>query len=102
MQLPESCITTCMVKHQRFFPLQDSSALSPAYLVVVDNPKGDKEKMLNGFNSVLRARLRDVKFYYEEDKKSSLDECVEKLKAITYHKKLGGQYERMERVRRWQ
>ena len=56
--------------------------------------------MLNGFNSVLRARLRDVKFYYEEDKKSSLDECVEKLKAITYHKKLGGQYERMERVRR--
>ena len=100
MQLPESCITTCMVKHQRFFPLQDSSALSPAYLVVVDNPKGDKEKMLNGFNSVLRARLRDVKFYYEEDKKSSLDECVEKLKAITYHKKLGGQYERMERVRR--
>ena len=101
MQLPKSCITICMVKHQRFFPLQKegSLALSPAYLVVADNPKGDKEKMLNGFNSVLRARLRDVKFYYEEDKKLSLDEYVEKLKTITYHKKLGSQYERMERVR---
>ena len=101
MQLPELCIRMCMVKHQRFFPLGKNYrdwTLSPAYLVVVDNPQGDKDKMIHGFNAVLRARLRDVKFYYEEDKKLSLDECVEKLKAITYHKKLGSQYERMERI----
>lgn len=99
MSLPMHCISQCMIKHQRFFPFEDGKEnLLPDYVLVADSESKNPEIMLHGYDAVLRARLRDVKFYYEEDKKIPLNEYVEKLKSITFHKKLGSQYDRINRV----
>jgi glycyl-tRNA synthetase beta chain len=106
LSLPTFCTVGCMTKHQRYFPLWESEKslhlkegkLSQHYLFVADNkPKNDRG-MIDGFNTVLRARLRDVDFYIREDKKLSLDSALEKLKDIVYHQKLGSQYQRVERL----
>ena len=56
--------------------------------------------MIDGFNAVLRARLRDVEFYLAEDKKLSAEAALDKLKNIVYHKKLGSQFARVERLQK--
>ena len=103
MSLPQECIIECMKKHQRFFPFADSGSeragdLLCDYCLVADNKPTDAGAMLRGYDSVLRARLRDVQFYYTEDKKTPLIDCVEKLKSIVYHRKLGSQHGRIARV----
>jgi len=122
--LPESCIAECLQKHQRFllltiaqysasmvcveesndqnlyeigeFNLQET-AISPEYWLVADN-ETDRDKTRERYSMVLRARLNDVLYYYEEDKKIPMSVYVEKLKGIVFHQKLGSQYDRIERV----
>ena len=100
MSLPQECIVECMKKHQRFFPFANKKAggLLRDYCLVTDNKPADADAMLRGYDSVLRARLRDVQFYYTEDKKTPLADCVAKLKSIVYHRKLGSQHARIARV----
>ena len=98
MDLPQFCIIECMKKHQRFFPFTDGFNLLPNYFMVTDNESQNSNNMLRGYDSILRARLRDLQFYYEEDKKISLDSYVEKLKSIVFHQKLGTQHDRIARV----
>ena len=104
MSLPRQCITECMKKHQRFFPfgkVDDDNVLREFlrdYCLVADNEPTDAEAMLRDYDSVLRARLRDMQFYYAEDKKIPLADCVEKLKSTVYHRKLGSQHDRIARV----
>ncbi|MGU9951125.1 MAG: glycine--tRNA ligase subunit beta [Gammaproteobacteria bacterium WSBS_2016_MAG_OTU1] len=98
ISLPHRCVSQCMKNHQRFLPLYEYKNLSRHYFLVADNAPADPENMLRGYDTVLRARLRDVKFYYETDKKIALDEYVEKLKSIIFHNKLGNQHARINRV----
>ncbi len=99
MLLPSPCISECMKKHQRFLPLENEDhELSHRYFLVADNEPVNSEDMLRGYDTVLRARLRDVKFYYEMDQEISLDDYVEKLKSIIFHNKLGNQHARINRV----
>ncbi|MGI9306468.1 MAG: glycine--tRNA ligase subunit beta, partial [Gammaproteobacteria bacterium] len=102
ISLPDFCVIGCMEKHHRFFHLLDSDTgkLSRAYLLVADNAPENPAPMIAGFNAVLRARLRDVQFYYNEDKKIPLENYIEKLKSITYHQKLGSQYDRVCRLQK--
>ena len=99
MQLPKFCVEECMKTHLRFFSCNDSTGnLLPDYFLVADNAPKNPEAMLRGYENVLRARLDDVRYYYETDKKIPLAEYVEKLKTIVFHKKLGNQHARIERV----
>ena len=99
MNIPHDCIVNCMKKHQRFFPFYNySGKLLQEYIIVADNKPKSSDNMLRGYDSVLRARLRDVQFYYEDDKKISLIDYVKKLKSIIFHQKLGTQHDRIARV----
>ena len=102
LKLPTECVALCMQKHQRFFPLErdkESGVLSPHFLAIADNAPEDMSGIADGYNRVLSARLADLAFYLEEDRKASEDECREKLKHIVYHEKLGSQFDRAERIR---
>ena len=98
MSLPRECVAECMKKQQRFFPFGSGDELLRDYCLVADNAPADAESMLRGYDSVLCARLRDVQFYFAEDKKIPLVDYVEKLKTIAFHHKLGGQHGRIGRV----
>ena len=103
MSLPQECIAECMKKHQKFLPFIGGhewfiEKMLRDYCLVADSEPQDTEAMLRGYDSVLRARLRDVQFYYAEDKKIPLADYVERLKTITFHHKLGSQHARIARV----
>ena len=103
MSLPRECIAECMKKHQKFFPFIGGDGpiidkMLRDYCLVADSEPTNSEAMLRGYDSVLRARLRDVQFYFSEDRKLPLSECVEKLKAAIFHRKLGSQHDRIARV----
>ena len=99
LALPAFCVEECMVKHQRFFPIYEQGVLTPAYRLIADNHPAHPTGMINGFNTVLRARLRDVEFYLQEDKKLSLAAAQDKLEHIVYHRQLGNQRQRLQRLR---
>ena len=102
MSLPKECVAECMKKHQKFFPFIGGEGhidkMLRVYCLVADSEPQDTEAMLRGYDSVLRARLRDVQFYYAEDKKIPLADYVERLKTITFHHKLGSQHARIARI----
>ena len=102
LSLPLPCVKTCMQKHQKFFPVlkEWGGELLQNYFMVSDNQLtcNNNNDMVRGYNSVLRARLNDVQFYYEQDQKIPLNDYVEKLKSIVFHQKLGSQYDRIGRV----
>ena len=111
LELPAKCIALCMQSHQYFFPLGKKEGaekhtlldrdikLSPHFLAVADNAPEDLSSIVGGYNRVLAARLADMHFYLEEDRKSLPEENREKLKRIVYHEKLGSQFDRAERIR---
>ena len=105
LKLPVRCAALCMQKHQYFFPLgkkgktDTAVKLSPHFLAVADNAPEDMSGIADGYNRVLSARLADLAFYLDEDRKANEDECREKLKRIAYHEKLGSQFDRVGRIR---
>lgn len=98
LAMPSFYIEECMVKHQRAFPIYSGDQLSARYHFIADNHPADPEKMISGFNTVLRARLRDVEFYRSEDSKLTHEAAREKMRHITYHRLLGSQAQRVERL----
>lgn len=98
VQLPAFCVEECMVTHQRAFPVYAQGALSTRYLFVADNRPHDASAIIRGMNTVLRARLRDLQFYLQEDAKLSSEAALAKLEQITYHRALGSQRARVTRL----
>ncbi|NLW69112.1 MAG: glycine--tRNA ligase subunit beta [Bacteriovoracaceae bacterium] len=102
LKLPAEVLVTVMKHHQRYFPmysLDEGSALRP-YFAAVSNivPKNDAV-VRTGNERVLKARLDDGKYFFEEDLKVPLEEYAEKLRDVIFHKDLGTSYEKMERFR---
>ena len=105
--LPEAVLTTAMKSHQRFFPVRDRRGiLLPKFLVVTNNnPKKDRLTppkaglIQEGNERVLKARLADALFFWEQDKKQPLFSRKEKLKNITFLGTLGSFYEKTERLK---
>ncbi len=91
----------CIRKHQKCFSANspDDDKFLPQFIFVADCDPKDPREMIRGFETVLDARLRDALFYCKEDRKHSAAECIEKLKRISYHHKLGSQYDRAQRIR---
>jgi glycyl-tRNA synthetase beta chain len=102
MDVPPEILQTSMRTHQKYFSLRDHATGKMANkFVVVSNmaaADGGKE-IVAGNERVLRARLSDAKFFWDGDRKHSLESRVEALKGIVFHAKLGTQYERVERIK---
>ncbi len=100
LELPEAVLTTTMKEHQRYFPVFDKDGRIKPYFVVVNNIiTDDMELITRGNERVLRARLADAKFFFDEDKKTPLIEMFKKLKDVVFQEKLGTSYDKVMRFR---
>ncbi len=101
LAVPPEVITTSIKNHQKCFALKVASTgkLSNRYLMVANLVAKDGGKtIIAGNNKVIAARLSDAKFFYDQDRKVSLEKWAEKLDAITFHAKLGSQGDRVKRI----
>ena len=101
LTLPEEVLITSMKIHQKYFPVKDSNNTlinKFAGVANIKSPNGDGTIRL-GYERVLRARLNDALFFYNNDKKVKLEERAEQLKKVVYQEKLGTSYEKMERFK---
>jgi len=101
MDVPPEILQTAMRTHQKYFSLRDPKtgkmANRFAFVANMVAEDGGKE-IVAGNERVLRARLFDAKFFWDEDRKRRLDNRIDDLKGIVYHAKLGTQFERVERI----
>ncbi|MEQ7214494.1 glycine--tRNA ligase subunit beta [Enterococcus asini] len=99
LAVPEEVLVTSMKEHQRYFDVRNQEGLLLPHFISVRNGNNVKlENVAKGNEKVLTARLEDAEFFYNEDKKLTIDELVEKLKNVTFHEKIGSMYEKMQRV----
>lgn len=100
LDVPQECLVLSMQQHQKYVPLCDkaSSQLLPRFLFVSNVDAKDSSEIIRGNERVLRARLSDAKFFYDQDRKVSLETRVPRLGNVVYHRKLGSQLERVERI----
>ncbi|MDQ0589084.1 glycine--tRNA ligase subunit beta [Variovorax paradoxus] len=101
LEVPQECLILTMKANQKYFPLLDaSSRLTNKFLVVSNISPEDASAVVGGNERVVRPRLADAKFFFDQDRKKSLASRVESLGKVVYHNKLGTQGERVERVMR--
>ncbi|MEJ2069936.1 MAG: glycine--tRNA ligase subunit beta [Syntrophobacterales bacterium] len=100
LKLPDEVLITSMREHQRYFSLRGKDGkLLPHFLAVNNTLAKDPDLVRQGHERVLRARLSDAMYFYDVDRKVSLEERVEDLKGVVFHSLLGTSYEKMERFR---
>ena len=100
LDVPQECLILTMKANQKYFPLLESSGkLSNKFLVVSNINPADASFVIGGNERVVRPRLADAKFFFDQDRKKTLASRVESLGKVVYHNKLGSQGERVERVR---
>ncbi|WP_088035762.1 glycine--tRNA ligase subunit beta [Evansella clarkii] len=100
LQLPDEVLITSMREHQRYFPVKNTEGKLLPYFVTVRN--GDHRHLENvqkGNEKVLRARLADAEFFYEEDKKQPLENRLKRLESIVYHEELGSMGDKVRRIK---
>jgi glycyl-tRNA synthetase beta chain len=101
LDVPQECLILTMKANQKYFPLLDASGkLTNKFLVVSNITPDDASAVIGGNERVVRPRLADAKFFFDQDRKKTLASRVEGLGKVVYHNKLGTQGERTERVRR--
>jgi glycyl-tRNA synthetase beta chain len=99
LDLPEEVLTTTMVHHQHYFPVVNrSNRLMPAFLAVVNTEPDNTRTIARNSERGLAARLRDARFFWDADRRVSLDNRVERLSTILFHKKLGSYREKANRL----
>ena len=100
LKVPKEVLITSMRSHQRYFSIVDSEGkLMPGFITINNTLTDDPSVVVKGNERVLRARLSDARFFFEEDQKVKLDDRVESLKKVVYQQKLGTSYEKMERFK---
>lgn len=99
LDLPADVLITIMREHQRYFPVTDAAGqLLPFFITVRNGNDQYLETVAKGNEKVLRARLSDGEFFYQEDQKITIAAALEKLEKITFHQKLGSMSAKIERV----
>ena len=99
LDVPQECLILTMKANQKYFPLLDAQGkLSNQFLVVSNITPDDASAVVQGNERVVRPRLADAKFFFDQDRKKTLESRVGSLSKVVYHNKLGTQGERMERV----
>ncbi|MBB3109012.1 glycyl-tRNA synthetase beta chain [Paenibacillus phyllosphaerae] len=99
LNIPQDVLITSMREHQRYFPVLDGNGKLLPYFVTVRN--GDRtsiERVAKGNEKVLRARLSDAKFFYQEDQKLPIADALAKLETIVYHEELGSVADKVRRI----
>jgi glycyl-tRNA synthetase beta chain len=100
LAVPQECLILTMKQNQKYFPLLDAAGkLSNRFLVVSNIRPADASAIVGGNERVVRPRLADAKFFFDQDRKKSLESRIPGLAKVVYHNKLGTQGERVERVR---
>jgi glycyl-tRNA synthetase beta chain len=101
LTLPQEVLTTTMISHQKYFPVVDDKGKLLPFFIAVSNTKArDLSVVAAGNERVLRARLADASFFFEEDRKVPLEERVESLKKVVFHTQLGTSHKKVMRFRR--
>jgi glycyl-tRNA synthetase beta chain len=99
LSLPKELLVTVMKSHQKYFPVEDENRnLLPRFILISNSTPENNDMVRRGSERVLKARLEDAKFYFNEDRKKPLWDYIEKLKDVTFQEKLGSVYEKVERV----
>jgi glycyl-tRNA synthetase beta chain len=100
LAVPQECLILTMKANQKYFPLLDAAGkLTNKFLVVSNITPVDASAVIQGNERVVRPRLADAKFFFDQDRKKTLESRVDALAKVVYHNKLGTQGERTERVR---
>jgi glycyl-tRNA synthetase beta chain len=99
LSVPQECLILTMKANQKYFPLLDGDKLTNKFLVVSNIHPKDPSAVVRGNERVVRPRLADAKFFFDQDRKKTLASRVAGLGKVVYHNKLGTQGERVERVR---
>ena len=100
LAVPQECLILTMKANQKYFPLLDGEGrLSNRFLVVSNISPADPSRVIEGNERVVRPRLADAKFFFDQDRKKTLESRVPQLARVVYQTRLGSQGERAERVR---
>ena len=102
LTLPDEVLSTTMVHHQHYFPVVDEEGRLSAHFLAVTNTPGDdparNERIANNSERVLAARLRDARFFWDADRTQRLDDRLDRLDTLLFHKRLGSYRAKSERV----
>ncbi|MGE0557086.1 MAG: glycine--tRNA ligase subunit beta [Burkholderiales bacterium] len=99
LEVPQECLILTMRQNQKYFPLFDGAGkLTGKFLIVSNMQVADPVHIVSGNQRVIRPRLEDARFFYNQDRRDRLEARVPRLGKVVYHNKLGTQLERVERV----
>ncbi|MFZ4537785.1 glycine--tRNA ligase subunit beta [Propionivibrio sp.] len=99
LEVPQECLILTMQQNQKYFPLLDSAGKLLNKFLIVSNMQVDDPKHIIGGNArVVRPRLSDARFFYNQDRKQTLASRLEKLGSVVYHNKIGSVLQRVERL----
>ena len=99
LEVPQECLILTMKANQKYFPLLDAAGkLSNRFLIVSNINPADTSAVVGGNERVVRPRLADAQFFFNQDRKRTLESRVEGLSKVVYHNQLGTQGDRMQRV----
>ncbi|PPD13017.1 MAG: glycine--tRNA ligase subunit beta, partial [Methylotenera sp.] len=100
LEVPQECLILTMKANQKYFPLLDiNDKLTNKFLIVSNISPKDPSAVIGGNERVVRPRLADAKFFFDQDRKKTLESRIAGLDKVVYHNKLGSQGERTQRVR---
>jgi len=101
LSIPREVLVTSMREHQRYFPVENAQGQLLNHFVTVRNGDSrDLDNVAKGNEKVLRARLADARFFYEEDQKLSIESCLKRLEKIVFHEELGSLGDKVRRDRK--
>jgi glycyl-tRNA synthetase beta chain len=105
LELPEEVLTTTLIHHQHYFPVEgEDGKLKEAFLAVINIEPDNERTIARNAERVVTARLRDARFFWEADRKTTLESRIERLSTLVFHKKLGSYKDkasRIESLARW-
>ena len=101
LELPEEVLTTTLIHHQHYFPVEaENGKLKNAFLAVINTEPDNERTIARNAERVVTARLRDATFFWEADRKTTLESRIDRLATLLFHKKLGTYQEKAERIER--
>jgi glycyl-tRNA synthetase beta chain len=101
LELPEEVLTTTLIHHQHYFPVEaEDGKLKNAFLAVINTEPDNERTIARNAERVVTARLRDARFFWEADRKVALESRIDRLGTLLFHKQLGSYKEKAERIAR--
>ena len=101
LELPEEVLTTTLIHHQHYFPVEaEDGRLKNAFLAVINTEPDNERTIARNAERVVTARLRDAKFFWDSDRRLPLESRVDRLSTLLFHKTLGSYKDKLERIER--